>query len=286
MDSLKDNVDTLTDDEIVVILKNLDLSEFTELLENCDDNRVRKIIKKDPYLSNIKKEYYKVKKEINDIPSLVEFNIRNRVRGPGITTQGLLNKKLEHACRSGGNKGRGVIISKEIRDKFKEEDLLKIKLYLLFGAEITPHAMYNSVARDDDDMEIFKFLHSKGGEIHPDTLHIAFYHNEGLAKYIVESGLIDIKKESESLINSFIDACCTNNLKLVKYLIEKGIDVNISSRALTVAVAYDHRELVEYLLNNGANINIKNEHGTPLMFAIRNRLYEMITYLESKGAVC
>ena len=279
MNSLKDNVDTLTDDEIVVILKSLDLSEFTELLENCDDNRVRKIIKKDPHLSNIKKEYYKVKKEINDIPSLVEFNIRNHVRGPGITTQGLLNKKLEHACRSGGNKGRPTT-----DENFKKEDLLKVKLYLLFGAEITPHAMYNSVARNDGDMEIFKFLHSKGGEIHPDTLHIAFTHNEGLAKYIVESGLIDIKKESESLINSFIEACCTNNLKLVKYLVEKGIDVNISSKALTVAVAYDHRELVEYLLDNGANINNKGKRPMPLMFAHRNKLIEMMVYLRSRGA--
>ena len=45
---------------------------------------------------------------------------------------------------------------------------------------------------------------------------------------------------------------------LVKYLLNKGVDINIKSLVFTLIIAYNkgHYNIIEYFINRGANINV------------------------------
>lgn len=78
---------------------------------------------------------------------------------------------------------------------------------------------------------------------------------------------------------------------MVKYLVEKGADVNAKSNcgwtALMWASMIGDFKIVEYLVEKGADINAKNDYGwTALMWAFNNKQSEkVINYLKEKGGI-
>lgn len=61
------------------------------------------------------------------------------------------------------------------------------------------------------------------------------------------------------------------NIEIIKYLIEKGVDVNISDNKqntpLMLACSTKNPDVAELLLQYGANVNLKNDSETPLTLA-------------------
>ena len=77
--------------------------------------------------------------------------------------------------------------------------------------------------------------------------------------------------------------------KIVKYLIERGVDVNkpnfLGVTPIFVACQYGNTTIVKYLMKHGADINIKSNHNeTPLSFACQSRNKDLIDYLLLHGA--
>ncbi|GFY71674.1 hypothetical protein TNIN_189691 [Trichonephila inaurata madagascariensis] len=80
-----------------------------------------------------------------------------------------------------------------------------------------------------------------------------------------------------------------SGLKVVEYLVEKGIEINAAANdgltALHVAAKYNRPKTLKYLVENGANINaITNNDATPLYMASQLGHHEIAKYLEEKGA--
>jgi uncharacterized protein len=104
-----------------------------------------------------------------------------------------------------------------------------------------------------------------------------------LLEYIIKGNLSGIIKEIESGTNIntcdedgrslLINAILKKKMEIVKYLIKKGIDINLQDdnmgyTALHVACTENNFEAVQILLENKAKIDIKDNHGnTPLFRA-------------------
>jgi ankyrin repeat protein len=82
----------------------------------------------------------------------------------------------------------------------------------------------------------------------------------------------------------------SNNLEIVKLLVEAGFPINYKSKfypsALSMAILYDNIEIVEYLLDHGAEINSNSDDFlmTPIGIAIEHKRIEILKLLVSKGA--
>ena len=83
--------------------------------------------------------------------------------------------------------------------------------------------------------------------------------------------------------------CQNGHLEVLKYLVERGADVNTASikgsTPLVHASQNGHLEVVEYLVEQGANVNTRDIDGsTPLMYVCQNGHLEVVKYLVERGA--
>jgi ankyrin repeat protein len=79
------------------------------------------------------------------------------------------------------------------------------------------------------------------------------------------------------------------NLTSVKYLVEKGTDVNMKDKdgitPLFFAASSGNLEVVKYLVEKGANVNaIDNNGTTPIYYSVSGGNVDIIKYLVEKGA--
>jgi ankyrin repeat protein len=83
--------------------------------------------------------------------------------------------------------------------------------------------------------------------------------------------------------NALTYASYNNDILLVKYLVEKGIDIhNEDDWAFRLAVSYNHIEIVKYLLEKGANINAG--YGIGLFNAVLKGYKEIVSFMVENGA--
>jgi len=92
-------------------------------------------------------------------------------------------------------------------------------------------------------------------------------------------------------ISPLILATCTQNLPVMKHLIQKGADVNRctadgrSKSALLAAATVGNLEITEYLLEKGADLNARDIYNmTPFAYAIYFNKTQLALYLMEKGA--
>ena len=108
------------------------------------------------------------------------------------------------------------------------------------------------------------FSGSYGQDISGAMRHI-FMRQYDSAKIVINNGVDVNQRERDSyLINS---ACYRGNLDMVRFLIDKGADVNVvagdGGTPLFWAAGSDNNgELVQLLLDHGARIDVKNKAGT------------------------
>ena len=83
-------------------------------------------------------------------------------------------------------------------------------------------------------------------------------------------------------------AITKGNLEVVKYLVEKGAEINMTTKdrvtLLGLAAREGHFEVVKYLAENGAEINMTTKDGvTPLGLAAREGHFKVVKYLAENG---
>ncbi|XP_077453890.1 B-cell lymphoma 3 protein homolog [Stigmatopora argus] len=119
------------------------------------------------------------------------------------------------------------------------------------------------------------------------SLHLAVLHAHiNLVSMLLGAGADINAMDIKSGQNPLILAVESNNVEMVKFLIENGCDVNRSSysanTALHSACARGQTDMVRALLKSGANSSVKNYHNdTPVMLA-KNKMITDI--LRGKGS--
>ncbi|WP_157153243.1 ankyrin repeat domain-containing protein [Brachyspira murdochii] len=167
--------------------------------------------------------------------------------------------------------------------------------------------------------KIFNLLIKYGADVNTKdnygaSLLNAAYSLEGLTpnremfKVLVENGFdLESRIKAEEHYPADYDytplmiAAAINDYDMVKFLVEKGADVNAKTHSeyssvvtpLLLSLDYEHIEsrydenssVAEFLINNGADINVKNNHGeTPLMYASKLHNIKVVELLIQKGA--
>lgn len=99
----------------------------------------------------------------------------------------------------------------------------------------------------------------------------------------------DTLQPNDENFELFIEAIDDGNLKLVKYFIENGVDVNQLTRRgwspLMVAASENHSTIASVLLENGAQVNFMNSQGwTALSEAADEGAYDTAKILIAAGA--
>ena len=85
------------------------------------------------------------------------------------------------------------------------------------------------------------------------------------------------EEKEDKLFNAIYD----DQLEIVKYLIEAGVNINAKDKdgdtALMLASIYNNLNMVKYLIEKGANINYKNVYGqTASLYAIDEDIMELL----------
>lgn len=107
-----------------------------------------------------------------------------------------------------------------------------------------------------------------------------------------------LKPNSSKAEKTLINACFLGKLNIVKYLVEKGVNVNcrnLNSYTPLIAACsglvknnyfyYPNQGVITYLINKGAKVNLRNSEGwSALNFAVKNHLISVVKLLVAKGA--
>ncbi len=181
------------------------------------------------------------------------------------------------------------------------------------GDKFKSDSIYIEQKLDLDKIETFKYLISKGLDIHIDNdIPLRYASRNGyldIVKFLVENGAninanndyalggasengyLDIVKflvENGANINANNDyalGCASRNgyLDIVKFLVENGANVRASDDyALRYASENGHLSIVKLLVKNGANIHARDDHA--LRYASENGHLPVFRFLVKKGA--
>lgn len=107
-----------------------------------------------------------------------------------------------------------------------------------------------------------------------------------VAEALASAANLDLEKTDSSGENALMMASLNGNLPLVKFLVDKGAEVNKKGwTALHYAATNGHDDVVSYLLDKSAYIDAGSPNGTtPLMMAARGNHDTTVTLLLDQGA--
>lgn len=121
-------------------------------------------------------------------------------------------------------------------------------------------------------------------------IHAISYNNLSMVKHIVALGVNLNKTDSRYNRTPLMHAgSVLSDIKIIKYLIFKGADVNVQNNkgrsALHMSVVSINTDIINFLLNSGADINIiDNEGSTPLHWAAEIKRTNIMHILIKYGA--
>lgn len=156
------------------------------------------------------------------------------------------------------------------------------------------HLIYNDFAKENFEAldELFKEIsdfniikdYNKNS-----WLHIAAEHNSyKLASFLIQKG-INVNLSNNNALTPIHITARNNNFNLTKLLIDNKADVNAQNSsgitALHYSCLYKYFNISKLLIENGADVNIKNKQKqTPLFIATCKNDYKTVKILIEKGA--
>lgn len=105
-----------------------------------------------------------------------------------------------------------------------------------------------------------------------------------MVKYLVDKGAdLSVTNSTEHRINALDAANICGHYNVVLFLVAKGMKIN--ERNLLIASKKGYLKLVKYYVSKGLNVNFKSRWGTtPLSLAASNGHFNVVKFLVSKGA--
>ncbi len=106
---------------------------------------------------------------------------------------------------------------------------------------------------------------------------------------LLENGL-DFHQTDEDGLSAIDIAIKFKRLDMVKYCIDKGVDINTTKRPsgikpITLAACFNNTQIVQLLLDNGAEINSEDKMGMSAKdYAKKLGQKKMLVYLDERGA--
>ncbi|MBC6410945.1 MAG: ankyrin repeat domain-containing protein, partial [Ekhidna sp.] len=149
----------------------------------------------------------------------------------------------------------------------RRNNLPLVKFLVAKGAKQKTEAMISAVFAGH--LEVLKFLLSEEADIFARAGAVT----ENIVKFLVEED----KRLDMHLVgfdgSALTRAARAGHVEVVKYLLDKGVDINqYSKTALQLAAFRGHLAVVEELIRRGADVNKADVHGhTPLMVAVLSR---------------
>ena len=114
----------------------------------------------------------------------------------------------------------------------------------------------------------------------------ACYHGHlEIVKFFEEECEVSLNEDYGKQALRYASAGKGNNLHIIKYLFEKGVDICAdNNRALGWAVYKGSLEEVQFLVENGCNVNDHDIGPSPIVEAARKGFFTIVEYLCQKGA--
>lgn len=147
-----------------------------------------------------------------------------------------------------------------------------VKILVEKGAKIEENVMDTALhlAAQNGNFDMFSYLVEKGGNVRKKGMHL----------FIAVATVLGFRQEVSP-----------SRLKIIDYLIEKGVDINEkndqgwTALSQTTAAAKCSCQLAKYLIARGAKVDERNNEGrTPLMMAVTAICFEMVECLVENGA--
>ena len=147
-------------------------------------------------------------------------------------------------------------------------------------------------SKENTNINMINLILSNHGDINSQnikgdtSLHILIkleYYS--LAKHVIEENQVNLNIKNKQGLTPL---CYTNDFEMIKYLIEKGANVNIGSNdksPLMNALNRDNLNVLKYLLDHGGDVNSKDGNNCSLlMIAISRRNHKIVKFLINRNA--
>lgn len=201
----------------------------------------------------------------------------------------ILNQKLEigHSIK------KYLKYSNDINETFietvKSGYVKNVKHAYNYGADIHhDHNLALTLSFSSHKEDIFEFLIKKYNNINDNYIRyllLSTYTDKNLKliKLLIGNRSIDVELLNKSLIKYVNEG----EIEIVKFLIEKGADVNYRENInehnpLQLSIKQNHYQIVKYLVKNGAIINDENTNSLNNLMYTRNS--KIIRFLIKNGA--
>lgn len=137
-----------------------------------------------------------------------------------------------------------------------------IRLLLDAGADVNhPQAMPLWTAVRTQEMAIVQQLLAAGAKVDYPALRVALEgENLPLVRRFVESG-IDLNPSHRQVLGQDQPLHAAQHIDIIRYLLERGADVNHPSKPLSVAAKQGNLAKLKLLLEHGANPNTRDRNG-------------------------
>lgn len=151
---------------------------------------------------------------------------------------------------------------------------------LLFGSYDLVNDVQSVLIDSIEHYDLFIYLINKGAEINNDIFNAACEGgNVDVVKYIIEKG-IDISANNN---RAFESAVSSEKLDIVKLLVEQGVSINHNNNfALKHSVENGYFDIVNYLIEKGVDVGIDNN--AALILGATNGWSKIIRLLLKSGA--
>ena len=146
----------------------------------------------------------------------------------------------------------------------------------------------------NNNLEIMKFLFEHGVDINADgkpgwtaLMHSVDSRDLNMTNFLLDKGVSVDHVSVEELVECFEKAATNNNLEIIKFLFEHGVNISREKLAnsLTIAAENNNLEIVEFLLKQGVDVNATGKFSwTVLMHAVRSGNSKMVRLLLDSGA--
>ncbi len=179
---------------------------------------------------------------------------------------------------------------KQFVQKGLDINLKSTSYYRVLGKNFQPGETPLSLAVQNGNYEITKYLIEKGGKIdfkylfNNNLIHIsAKSGNFDLLKLLLKKG-VPLKDTNNQGFNALHFSAESGSIKIAQYLLKNDFDVNSLTQngesPLILAVKHNKPEMVQFLLSHGANPNIVDRYKTsPIKVAVQYNLTKIINIL-------